>query len=533
MMSKAQNVIKRYDTLKGNRGNWDSHWREIAELVYPRRDDFDTKRSAGEKRMTKVFDSSPIHANELLASAMVALNVNPSTKWFKANTENMDEEAARWLDAAGEEMLRQINAADSGFYTAAYEYFTEFCAFGTAAMIIEEQENLSGLRFQARSLSEIVVAEGASNKIDTVFRKFEYTVNQIMERWPDNGSEVVNKHHSKGEVDKTFDIIHCIKPRDNYDDNKKDAKNLPIESVYVLKADELILEEGGYHEHPLPVGRFYKSPMEVYGRSPAMTALPDIKLLNEIMKVTIKGAQKTVDPALLLPSGAFLQPLRTTPSGINVFDSSNGLSANQAIGQLPSANPNIGLDMVAYLTDKIRSVFFVDQLQLAGSPQMTATEVLQRTEEKTRLMAPILGRVQSEFLYPTLDRVFGILFRQGKFGQPPESMPAEFEFEFTGAVAQAQKQQEAQGFLRSIETMGPLLQINPQLLTDNLNSDKLLRDTLQVFGVSMDKLSNEDDRDAQRQAQAEQAQQQEQLMKAQQAGDVAKTVSEAERNQGQ
>jgi len=529
-VSKAEKLVNRYNKLKADRGNWDRHWREVAELVYPRRDDFDVKRADGEKRMTKVFDSSAVHANELLASAMIALNVNPATTWFKSKTTGMDEEAARWLDNASKVMLEEINSADSGFYTAAYEYFMEFCAFGTAAMYAEEPESLNGVRFQARSLSEIVVAEGAKGVIDTVFRKFEYSVNQIMERWPNNTSEVIHKHFEKGEVDAKFPIVHCIKPREARDPSKKNTANLPIESIYILKEDNSVLEEGGFHENPIPVGRFYKSPMETYGRSPAMTALPDIKLLNEIMKVTIKAAQKSVDPALLIPSESFVQPLRTQPSGINVFDSSNGLTAQQAIGQLPSSNPNIGLDMVQYLTDKVRSMFFVDQLQLSGSPQMTATEVLQRTEEKTRLMAPILGRVQTEFLYPILDRVFGILFRQGKFGTPPQSLPASFEFEFTGAVAQSQKQAEAGGFLRSVETMSPLLQLNPNLLLDNLNADKLLRETLQTFGVGMDKLSDEGERDAARQQQAEQQQAQEQMLMAEQAVNMDKTNSEAERN---
>lgn len=527
-MNIAEKVIKRYSQLKANRSTFETHWSEIAELVYPRRDDFTTSRTAGSKNMTKVFDSSAIHANELLASAMIALNVNPSSKWFKANTRHMNEEAERWLDNASSVMLDHINSAESGFYTSAYEYFSEFCAFGTAAMLIEEKDSLDGVKFQSRSLSEIVVAEGASGVIDTVYRKFQYSVHQIMQRWPNSGSEEVNKAALAGDMDRKLTVIHCIQPRVGYEEGKKDSKNLPIESVYILREGMIVLEESGYHEHPLPVGRFYKSPMETYGRSPAMTALPDIKLLNEIMKVTIKGAQKAVDPPLIMPSAAFLSPLRTSPSGINVFDSTNGLNANQMIGTLPSTNPNIGLDLVAYLTDKVRSIFFVDQLQLAGSPQMTATEVLQRTEEKTRLMAPILGRVQTEFLHPVLNRVFGILLRQGKLGTPPKSIPPEFEFEFTGAVSQAQRQQEAQGFLRGVETMTPLLQMNPELLTDNINSDKLLRDTMQTFGVGTDKLIAEEDRDAMREQAAQAQQEQQQLMQMQEAANIDKTVAEAE-----
>lgn len=517
MDKKVEGAIRRYDRLKADRGTWESHWAEIAELVYPRRDDFVTTRSEGEKRMSKVFDSTPIQANELLASAMIALNTNPATKWFKASTQGMDEEAKRWLDNAGEVMLSHINSPDSGFYTACYEYFMEFCAFGTACMFIDEPEDMNGIICQARSLSEIVVAEGSTHRIDTVFRKFEYSVHQLMQRWPETSGDTVLKLFAKEEFDTKFEVLHCIKPRINFDPTKQDSKNLPFESLYILKDEGILLEEGGYHENPMPVGRFYKSPMETYGRSPAMTALPDIKLLNEIMKVTIKGAQKSVDPSLLVPSDGFLQPLRTAPSGINVFDASTGRAANQVIGQLPSSNPNIGVDLVQLLSDKIRSIFFVDQLQLAGSPTMTATEVLQRTEEKTRLMAPVNGRVQSETLYPILDRVFGILLRQGKFGEVPDSIPAEFDFEFTGAVSQAQRQKEAQGFLQSVETLNPLLQINPQLLVENLNPDLLVRDTLEMFGVSMDKLSDEKTRDENRQAQAQAQQQQEQLSQANEA----------------
>ena len=108
MAVDAERIVKLYDRLKSIRGTWDSHWREIAELVYPRRDDFDTKRSPGEKRMTKVFNSTPIQANELLASGLVALNINPATTWFRAKTEGLDEEAKRWLDNAAKVMLDEI-----------------------------------------------------------------------------------------------------------------------------------------------------------------------------------------------------------------------------------------------------------------------------------------------------------------------------------------------------------------------------------------------------------------------------------------
>lgn len=531
-MKHEEKLIQRYEKLKADRGVWDSHWREIAELVYPRRDDFDTKRAAGEKRMTKVFNSTAIQSNELLASGMLSMNVNPATTWFRAKTEGLAEDAARWLDNASKVMLDEINSADSSFYTAAYEYFMEFGAFGTACIFIEEPESLNGVRFQTRPLSEVVIAEGANGQIDTVFRRFEYSVAQIMERWPDNTSEEVQKKFAKGELDSKLHIIHCITPRNKRDAAKRDSKNKPFESTYILQSERIKLEESGFDEFPMPVGRFYKNPMETYGRSPAMTGLPDIKMLNKIMEITIRAGEKAVDPALIVPSDGFLAPLRTVPSGVNVFDSSTGATAGQIIGQMPSSNPSIGLDFVQYLEDKVRSVFFVDQLQLVGGAQMTATEVLQRTEEKIRLMAPVLGRVQNEFLMPVLDRVFGILFRQGKFGTPPESLPPSFEFDFTGQVAMSQKQTEAQGFLRGVEVMTPLLQVNPNLMTDNINQDKLFRDTMDMFGVRMDKLSDEEERDTIRQQQAQIQELQQQLAAAQEVATLNKTIQETPQAEG-
>lgn len=525
MAANAEKIVKRYNELKADRQVWDSHWREVAELVYPRRDDFDTKRAAGEKRMTKVFDSTPIQANELLASGMVGLNINPATTWFRPDVEGMDDAAKRWLSNASDVMLSEINSPDSGFYTAAYEYFLEFGAFGTAGMFVTESEDNDGLLFQARSLSEIAISEGPQGQIDTVYRRFEWPAHRIFARWGDESGKTVLDAIKKGKPDKKCFIIHAIQPRKGRDTAKKNAQNLPFEDVYVIEKDKHKLEEGGYHEFPLPVGRFYKSPMETYGRSPAMTGLPDIKMLNEIMKTTIKAAQKSVDPALIVANDGFLNPVRTVPGGVNVFDG----SINEAIGQLPSANPGIGLDMVQLLQERIRSIFFVDQLQFAGGAQMTATEVLQRTEEKLRLMGPILGRVQTEFLGPVLDRVFGILMRQGKFGAPPESVPASFEFKYTSQVTQAQRQQEANGFIRAVEVMSPLINLNPELLTDNVDGDKTIRDTLEMFGVSPDKLKDEEERDTirdQRQQIAQQQQQIEQLQQGAEAGQAIQQLTE-------
>ena len=86
----------------------------------------------------------------------------------------------------------------------------------------------------------------------------------------------------------------------------------------------------------------------------------------------------------------------------------------------------------------IRSAFFVDQLQLSGGPQMTATEVLQRSDERLRLLGPMLGRLQSELLRPLIIRSVGILGRAGRLPPaPPSLLGATLQIDYISPVARA------------------------------------------------------------------------------------------------
>jgi hypothetical protein len=523
----AKTIIKRYTTMKADKSTLESHLQEIAELVLPRSSYFNVQRSPGQKLMDKVYDSTAIHSNELLASALVGLNMNPSSRWFMANTEGMEDEVKKWLDNAAKVMLSAINSPKSKFYTAHYEYFVENCAFGTSATFITEDEDGDGIHCEARSLTEFVCSQNSRGNIDTIYRRFEWPAHRVFDKWGNKSGKEVIEAMEKKKQDKKFFIIHAIQPRTKRSPKIKTAVNLPISEYYVLEKGSVVLEEGGYNEQAFNVGRFYKSPMETYGRSPATTALPDIKSLQVMMRATIVAAQKSVDPPLIVASGNFMAPLRTIPNGINVFDGSDGRSINDVVSQLPSAHPEIGLDLVSMWQDKIKTIFFVDQLQFAGGPQMTATEVLQRTEEKLRLIGPLQGRVQ-EYLGAVLDRIFGILYRQGKFGEEPKGMPSSFEFKYTSQVAQAQKQQESNGLLRAIETISPLLQIDPNLLLDNLDGNKTVRDTMEDFGVSSDKMKPEETTSETQELRQQNEQLQQQILTLQEGAKAAQGVKEAQ-----
>jgi hypothetical protein len=250
---------------------------------------------------------------------------------------------------------------------------------------------------------------------------------------------------------------------------------------YVLRKHEEILKEEIFHSWPFAISRWSKINTEVYGRSPSMKCLPDVKMLNAVMKTVIRGLQKVVDPPLMVPDNGFLLPINTTPGGTNFYRT----GMKDRIESFPvTARPDIGLDFINNIRDRIREAFFTDQLQLINQRDMTATEVMQRTDERLRFLGPVLGRLNNELLKPIIDRVFDILWRRGKYPKPPAELrdAADLKIVYTSQIAKAQKTGEANVLIRVLEASGPIVQAQPDVI-DNINGDEVLIYNAKLFGL--------------------------------------------------
>jgi hypothetical protein len=128
--------------------------------------------------------------------------------------------------------------------------------------------------------------------VNTVFRMYKSTAAQAVERFGfDNVGTFIQKTFEK-RPDEEVEILHAVLPRLSRDVTKRDNLNMPFMSVYVCKNTGMVISEGGFEELPYVVPRFLKATGEVMGRSPAMTALPDVKMLNLMSKTIIQAAQK-------------------------------------------------------------------------------------------------------------------------------------------------------------------------------------------------------------------------------------------------
>ena len=511
----TKNLLSRYERLEGQRQNWETHWQEVADYMQPRKADVTKKRARGDKRMEQVFDSSPIQAVELLAASLHGMLTNPSTPWFTlrfkdAEIDNEDE-AKLWLEASTDAMYTAFNR--SNFQQEIFELYHDLITFGTAAMFIEEDDD-DIIKFSTRHINEVFIAENDKGRIDTIYRRFNISARAAIQKFGDAVSSDVQGKAKKNPYDEV-EILHAVYPRLEFNPNKKDKANMPFESVYMEYKNGNELSVGGFKEFPFVVPRYLKASNEIYGRSPAMTALPDVKMLNEMCKTTIKAAQKQVDPPLLVPDDGFLLPVRTVPGGLNFYRS----GTRDRIEPLNiGANNPLGLNMEEQRRDSIRAVFYVNQLMMQQGPQMTATEVIQRNEEKMRLLGPVLGRLQSELLKPLIDRVFAILFRNNMLPVAPQFLSGrDIEIEYVSPLAKAQKSTELQSIMRAVEILGSLANVAP--VFDYVNFDNLVKHLADIVGVPQKILKSQKEVNNERQAQA---QQQEQMQSMQQLQQVAK-----------
>ena len=511
----TKNLLSRYERLEGQRQNWETHWQEVADYMQPRKADVTKKRARGDKRMEQVFDSSPIQAVELLAASLHGMLTNPSTPWFTLRFKDEDidneDEAKLWLEASTDAMYTAFNR--SNFQQEIFELYHDLITFGTAAMFIEEDDD-DIIKFSTRHINEVFIAENDKGRIDTIYRRFNISARAAIQKFGESVSSDVQGKATKNPYEEV-EILHAVYPRSEFNPNKKDKAKMPFESVYMEYKNGNELSVGGFKEFPFVVPRYLKASNEIYGRSPAMTALPDVKMLNEMCKTTIKAAQKQVDPPLLVPDDGFLLPVRTVPGGLNFYRS----GTRDRIEPLNiGANNPLGLNMEQQRRDSIRAVFYVNQLMMQQGPQMTATEVIQRNEEKMRLLGPVLGRLQSELLKPLIDRVFAILLRNNMLPPAPEFLSGrDIEIEYVSPLAKAQKSTELQSIMRAVEILGSLANVAP--VFDYVNFDNLVKHLADIVGVPQKILKSQKEVNNERQAQA---QQQEQMQSMQQLQQVAK-----------
>lgn len=279
--------------------------------------------------------------------------------------------------------------------------------------------------------------------------------------------------------------------------------------------------EGGYRTFPYSVSRYDQAPNEVYGRGPAQKVLPSLKTLNAQKSTYLKQAHRNADPILLLPDdgilGMDLRPGAENPGGVNA-------DGKPLIHTLPVGNMQVAIEMMQEERAIIDDMFLVSLFKvLSEHPDMTATQVIELVNEKGILVAPTLGRQETEYLGPMIEREIDILNSLGLLPpMPPRLREAggEYEVTYTGPLALSRRANQAAGFIRTVETAKEIANItqDPKYL-DPFDFDVALPEIAAIQAVPERWMRDQRSMDQIRKgrAQAQQRQEQIQAMPAQAA----------------
>ena len=204
---------------------------------------------------------------------------------------------------------------------------------------------------------------------------------------------------------------------------------------------------------PYSISRYVLAPGEIYGRSPAMNVLPSINVLNEEKKVVLKAGHRIVDPVLLVQDDGILDGFSLKPGALNSGAVSS--EGRPLVHTLPTGNLQIGKELMDDERAIINDAFLVTLFQiLVETPQMTATEVLERAREKGALLSPTMGRFQSEALGPLIEREFDLLVQQNLIPPPPlilQQARAEYKVEYDAPLNRAMRAEEGSGIMRTMQ----------------------------------------------------------------------------------
>jgi hypothetical protein len=398
-------------------------------------------------------------AAEQLAGGLHGMLTSPAVRWFALRPEDRalreDEPSKRWFDDTTERMYEAFNAQTGGFSIAAHEAYLDLAAFGTAVIFIGDR-GPRGPLYLSRPLAECFIAENADGEVDTLFRSYHMAAREVVRLWPKTAPKKVRDAAAET-PDMPFGLVHAVWPGEKDD---------TWDSCYCLRDEPTKLEEGRFKEFPYAVARWSKRSGEVYGNGPGMNALPDVKLLNKLEEYVLRGTARAVLPPVQMPDDGFLSPLNMQPGGVNIYRA--GTREQDRIQPIDTgARPDVGIDMVQGIEARVRSVFYVDWLNLPTRPNMTATEVLQRRDEQLRLLGPMVSRMQAELLSPLIRRSFRILWENNLLQLPPEQAGgAAYGVDYISPIALAQRATDAEAVMRWVAEVASMQPIDPKVINE-------------------------------------------------------------------
>ena len=481
-------LFTRWGMLKTERATWWAHWQEITNYLLPRSGRYFVQdRDKGWRRHNNIYDNTGTRALRVLGAGMMAGATSPARPWFRLGTAdpelNSYQPVKLWLQDVTQRM--QVVFQKSNTSRTLHQMYEELGAFGTAASIVLPDYQ-TAIHHYPVTIGEYAIAQDYQGKVCTLYREFEKTVGEIVKEYGyNNCSTVVKNMYDRGSLDQWIRLIHAIEPRADRDIRKKDAKNMAWGS-YTFEVGgnpHTFLRESGFKEFPALVPRWATAGGDIYGNSPGMEVLGDVKQLQHEQLRKAQAIDYQTKPPLQVPTSMKNRDVETLPGGVSFYD-------GQTAGIKTAFEVNLNLQhLVGDIQDvreRIRGGFYADlflMLANATDTRMTATEVAERHEEKLLMLGPVLERLHNELLDPLIDMTFTRMIEAGLVPPPPPELQGmELNVEFVSMLAQAQRAIGTNSVDRYVANLGAVAGFKPDVL-DKFDSDQWADVYADMLGV--------------------------------------------------
>jgi hypothetical protein len=530
---KRQNALLRWQQLKTERSSWWTHWEEITTYVLPRSGRyFRQDRNKGNRRNNNIYDNTGIRALRTLAAGLMGGATSPARPWFRLGTPDTDlndfQPVKIWLDDVSRRM--HLIFQKSNTYRALHQMYGELGGFGTGASIILPDFN-NVIHHYPLTVGEYAIATDAQGKVCTLYREFEMPVSAMVKEFGiENVSPTVKSLFDGGKgLDSWIPLIHAIEPRADRDPRKLDAKNMAWSSIYFeLNGDsQILLRESGFKQFPAVCPRWNVTGGDIYGDSPGMEALGDIKQLQHEQLRKANAIDYQTNPPLQVPTSSKNLDVNRLPGGVTFIDPGAGGSTIKTAFDVTLELDHL-LEDIRDVRERVNAAFFVDMFMMldsATNPQMTATEVAERHEEKMLMIGPVLERLSNELLYPLIETTFTHMLEAGLVPPaPPEIHGQSLNVELIGILAQAQRAIGTNSVDRFVNSLGVVAGMKPEVL-DNFDPDQWAESYSDMLGVDPKLIVSPDKVQAIRQARAKAQAAQAQAAAMEQQSKVAKNLA--------
>ena len=492
--SKIQYYTRRLGQLDTERESFITHWKDLSDFIQPRRGRFFVQdRNKGTRKHNNIINSAGGQALRIAQSGMLAGTMSPSRPWFDLETNDPDmmefQPVKEWISDVVR-ILRSIFNS-SNLYGQSSVMLSELLLFGTGCMLHVNDFN-DVARFYTQTVGTYYLAQNERLEVDTLVRKFEWTINQIVREYGlENVSTFVKTAYDRGNYDLWAPVVHFIEPNIQSTARPEVAIDKPFASVTFEPGNSgsdsnKFLRQSGFDVFPAYCPRWGTTGDDIYGTDcPGMISLGDVRSLQQEEKEKAKAIEKMVSPPMSGPPGLMDVPVNNLPGGLTIY-SATGTQKLEPIYQNIAPIQELRLDMDS-IENRINQAFFVDLFlaisNIQGIQPRNELDILSRNEERLLQLGPVLERLHGEFLELMIDRTFNQAMDAGILPEPPPQLQGQdLKIKFISNLAVAQRAVVTADLDRILQATVGIVQVDPSAAI-KLDGQQFIDEYAKAIGV--------------------------------------------------